>query len=115
MSLFLNLALLAQTEAADKAIGLAERLVQGGPAIILGFFCLILGWVVYYQNKQYRELEQLFRETLVGQVATATENAEKLTQAITSTNIVVAGCDKTMASTQDVMNRMNARIDATER
>lgn len=108
--------ILAQTsETVNQGIGWAERLIQGGPALIFAFFCGILGAVVYYQNKKIRDLEMQYRSTLEGQITTATENTEKLITAITKNASVMESNERALRDNHETMTRMNARLDQLDR
>ena len=100
---------------ANKAIGWVEQLIQGGPALIFGFFCVVLGAVIYYQNKKICELEKDYRETLTKQIKAATDNTERLIAVMTTTNNVVTACEKALRDNHDAMTRANAKMDAIER
>lgn len=107
---------IAQTaETAEKALTWVERVVQGGPSIILGMLVLSFGAVIYFQNKKIRDLEREYRKTLESQISTAIENTEKLISTITLNTSVIESNGKTLRGNHDTMTRINARLDQDER
>lgn len=70
--------ILAQTaDHADKAVGLAERLAQGGVAVICLVIAIVAALAAVYQYRKNAELEAAYRTDLDNRAKKAEADAEK--------------------------------------
>lgn len=51
-------------QSADEGIGILNKLIAGGPALIFAALCVLLGYFAYNQLKANNELEKSFREKI---------------------------------------------------
>jgi len=99
----------------EEGIGYVERVIEGGPALILGVLfvisCLVIAWLV----RKYIGLEREFREESKKLLKDQLAQAEPQTAMITTTNDTLKRMDNTLKDAQTLITRLNAKLDESER
>lgn len=101
------------TAIAAQGLSTLERLIQGGPALILGVLVLVLGFVLYKLWHYIHALESDFRKTSNDLLREQIAQTQQLATLLTQSQTIHTRNEDVMRDVVDLIKSMKGALDHT--